>query len=159
MQPRAVTLLAGLSLMVPATVAVLFYPRRLYTPLPLLVWVPIYRLGIPDIFAPMLLFFLWNPALFRGSPKFPNRTYVLFFLLVIVSMGWFIFSWKWGIQFQGRNYTGTIFVINVIWIAGLFVALWRSRRAAASFASNVVVHWAIFLWLAWCAFPVLGELP
>jgi hypothetical protein len=158
MEPRAITLLAGLSLMIPATFAILGTPTLL-TPLPALVVVPTFVIGFPAIFVPSLFLFAWHPALFKGSAKFPKRTYVLFFLLVALSVAWFAFSWKWGIQFQGHKYTVTVSAINVTWAAGLGAALWRSSRTSPSFHSNLIIHWFLFAWLASCAFPYLGELP
>jgi hypothetical protein len=158
MKPRAIALLAGLSLTIPATFAIFGAPTLL-TPLPALVVIPLFVIGFPAIFVPSLFLFAWHPGLLKGSAKFPKRTYVLFLLLVALSVAWFVFSWKWGIQFQGRKYAVTISAINATWIVGLGAALWRSSRTSASFYSNLVVHWFLFAWLAWCAFPYLGELP
>jgi hypothetical protein len=157
MKPRLITLLAGLSLMIPATFASLGVPTLL-TPLPGVVVISTFLLGVPAVFVPSLLFFAWHPALFKGSAKFPKRTYGLFSLLVVLTVVWFIISWKWGVQFQGAKYTIVACVINVVWIFGLGVVLWR-YRSQASFNSNLAIHWVIFLWLSWWAFPYLGELP
>jgi hypothetical protein len=42
---------------------------------------------------------------------------------------------------------------------GLFLIFAQRWKGEPSFISNLVVHWILFVWLAWYAFPYLGELP
>ena len=49
---------------------------------------------------PTLLFLAWNPSLLRGEAKIPKRSYVLFSTAIVLSVAYFIASWKWGIQFR-----------------------------------------------------------
>jgi hypothetical protein len=71
---------------------------------------------------------------------------------------WFIIVWKFGLQYEGTKYTYRVCAVNALWIAVLAALLWRSRRKDISFISNLAVHWLLFAWLAWYAFPWLGEL-
>jgi hypothetical protein len=55
------------------------------------------------------------------------------------------------------KYARLIFPINVAWMAALCLLLNRSSTAAPSFVRNLALHWVLFAWLAWYAFPYLGE--
>jgi hypothetical protein len=157
MKPSWITLLAGMGLIVPA-MAGLALPWSAFVIIPgffLYSWhLTFFTLAIPT-----LLFFAWNPALFRGRNEMPRRTYGLYIALVVLSTAWFVSVWKDGVQFQGKQYTVAVCAFGAIWAAVLGVILWRYRRTNRSFAYNLAVHWALFAWLAWCAFPYLGELP
>jgi hypothetical protein len=107
---------------------------------------------------PSLLFFVWNPGLFRGDAKVPKRSYWLLGTAIILSSIWFVVSWKWGLQYQGVRYTYIVCGGNIVWavfLVGLFAGF---RNREVSFKTNLLLHWALFAWLAWYAFPFLGEL-
>lgn len=104
-----------------------------------------------------LLFLLWSFPLLHGQEQIPNRTKYCAVLLVLLSMIMLIVSWPYGIQYQGLAHTIAIYVMNVIsWT--VLILLYRSNKAHSSYASNYIFHWALFAWLAWVAFPWLGEL-
>jgi hypothetical protein len=69
-----------------------------------------------------------------------------------------LFPWGYGNEYQGHKYTEIICAINVGWIAVLWAVLLRASRLR-SFGSNLLFHATLFAWLAWYAFPYLGELP
>jgi hypothetical protein len=49
--------------------------------------------------------------------------------------------------------------VTVAWIAflgTLFTLYWKRE---SSFRLNLALHWLLLAWLAWYAFPYLGELP
>jgi hypothetical protein len=124
------------------------------------VLIPGFFLGLLALFLPSVLFFVWHPALFKGSNLFPKRTYVLFIALVVLTAVWFIVGWRFGLRYQGAWYAYFACAVNSAWIAALAALLWQCRRKKRiSFASNLLVHWVLFAWLAWWAFPNLGELP
>ena len=114
-----------------------------------------YRLAI---LVPALLFVSWNPGLFRGDTQVPKRSWFLLSVLNVLSVAYFVRSWKYGTQYQGREYTVAICTINVVWLVGLWAILYRSARGS-SFKANLFFHSVVFVWLAWYAFPYLGELP
>jgi hypothetical protein len=114
-----------------------------------------YRLAI---FVPALLFFAWNGGLFRGNMRVPKRSWALMAALTALSLGYFVVSWKYGNHYQGREYTVAICAINAVWILALWAILFRASRAS-SFGRNPFFHAMLFGWLAWYAFPYLGELP
>lgn len=138
----------------------------LICPLPTVTILPAFFLASPPsnlppklaILVPALLFFAWNPGLFRGTLQVPKRSWVLLTILTALSAVYFPFSWRYGNEYQGHKYTDIICAINVGWIAVLWAVLLRASRLR-SFGSNLLFHATLFAWLAWYAFPYLGELP
>jgi hypothetical protein len=138
----------------------------LICPLPTVTILPAFFLASPPsnlpptlaILVPALLFFAWNPGLFRGTLQVPKRSWVLLTILTALSTVYFPFSWRYGNEYQGHKYTEIICAINVGCIAILWAVLLRASRLR-SFGSNLLFHAALFAWLAWYAFPYLGELP
>jgi hypothetical protein len=165
MKPTWVTLISGLVLVIPATIGLfLTGVPTLLCPLPYLTVVPALLLSgmhlqYAAVLIPVILFFAWNPGLFRGSSTIPKRTYILFVIAAVMSVIWFIPGWKYGLQYQGPTYTHYICVLNIAWIAGIGVLLFLRRNHHPSFASNLAFHLLFFAWLGWYAFPYLGELP
>ena len=153
-------LAAGLFLLVPAWIGLsatggptVLSPLPALTALPAMLGLAYGALGVPS-----LLFFLWNPGLFRGEARIPKRSYWLFGTATGLGAIWFAGSWKWGLHYQGARYTYTVCAGNLVWavlIGGLLLGF-RSRQA--SFRTNLLLHWVLFAWLAWYAFPYLGEL-
>ena len=108
---------------------------------------------------PSLLFFAWNPGLFRGESKLPKRSYGLLVVATILSVVWFVLGWKNGLHYQGTGYVYKVCVATIAWIAFLgAVFAWYWKRGS-SFRLTLALHWLLFAWLAWYAFPYLGELP
>jgi len=165
MKPTWVTLISGLLLLIPSTVGLfLTGVPTLLCPLPCLTVVPAFLLSSMHlehaaILIPLILFFAWNPSLFRGSSTIPKRTYILFVTATVMSVIWFIVGWKYGLQYQGPAYTHYICVLNIAYIAGIGATLLLRRNRNPSFAFNLLFHLAFFAWLGWYAFPYLGELP
>jgi hypothetical protein len=159
MKSKFLTLLCGLSLLLPIVFWSLLrdLPSPLY-PLPLLVVAFALVFRYAAIAVPMLLFFAWNPGLFRGEAMMPKRSYVLLAVLTLLSVPWFGVGWKFGLAYQGGRYCYSVLMTNICWLAGLWLVFARTKRAD-SFAANLFFHWMLFAWLAWYAFPYLGELP
>lgn len=107
---------------------------------------------------PPALFFTWNPGLFRGGAQIPKRSWVLLVALTVLSVIYFAASWRYGNEYQGRGYTAAICAVNIVWILSLWAIWYRSWRLC-SFRANLLFHAILFAWLAWYAFPYLGELP
>jgi hypothetical protein len=156
---------AGLGLLIPASMGLLVsgFPT-IWCPLPTLTMmaaIPLAdrRLWKAAIVVPMLCFFVWNPGLFRGQSKVPWRSYVLLIILILLSVAYFVTSWKSGLKYQGSRFTHVVCAVNATWAACLALAFGRSWKEPSSFSYNLFVHWMLFAWLAWYAFPYLGELP
>ncbi len=161
MKSETLTLVAGLGLILPLPFLMFTkdMPSELY-PLPVIVAIPaLLGLRYAAAAVPMLLFFLWNPALFRGEAKVPKRSYALLVAATLLSVPWFVMGWKYGLEFQGGKYNYSVLAINIGWLAGLWAMAARSRKVEPSFRARLFLHWILFAWLAWYAFPYLGELP
>jgi hypothetical protein len=165
MKPIWATLICGFLLLIPAWVGLnLSNVSMFLSPLPALTIIPTFLLDAIHLQAiavviPAILFFAWNPGLFKGSNLIPKRTYLLFLIMAALSVVWFIGGWKYGLQYQGPTYTHLICALNVAWLAGLGAFLFLRRKSDPSFASNLAFHLLFFAWLSWYAFPYLGELP
>jgi hypothetical protein len=102
---------------------------------------------------------VWNPGLLRGETKVPKRSYVLLGIAAVLSTVWFVAGWSYGLEYQGARHVWAVCVINIAWLLSLGVLFGRTWKAQASFGTNLFLHWLLFAWLAWFAFPYLGELP
>jgi hypothetical protein len=105
---------------------------------------------------PSLLFWGWSVQLFRGEATLPLRSVLLLLALAILSIVYFVASWNFGVQWQGYPHLVSVTLLNAL----ALVALWWLLRAARSkplFRRSLTFHWALFAWLAWLAFPWLGE--
>ena len=157
--------MAGLGLLIPASIGLLASAvPTILCPLPTLTVLPAFFL--PDshlwkaaVAVPTLLFFAWQPGLFSGEAKIPKRSYVLVLILILLSIAYFVASWNWGMQYQGPKYTHAVCVINAGWAVLLAFLFAQSWKKPSTFKLNLFLHWMLFAWLAWYAFPYLGELP
>ena len=136
----------------------------MFSPLPALTAIPDlllsdwHNLGNAAVILPMMLFFSWNRQLFRGEPLVPRRSYVLLALLAVLSAIDFVVSWKWGLQYEGPQFTAVVCSVNIAWLGFLGLAFARTRNGTTSFGTSLFLHWMLFAWLGWYAFPWLGEL-
>lgn len=159
------TFVAGLGLSIPASIGLLVSGvPTILCPFPMLTILPAFLLSDLDlakaaVAVPTLLFFAWCPGLFRGQARIPTRSYALFIVAAILSVIYFVESWKWGLEYQGPLFTHVVCIVNIVCLAILGFAFARSWGRASSFGYSLFVHWILFAWLAWCAFPYLGELP
>jgi hypothetical protein len=135
-------------------------------PLPALTVIPAFLLSFfsPHLFkaaliVPVLFLFAWNPGLLRGDAKIPKRSYVLLALATVLSIVWFVSGWNYGLEYQGAQFTHVVCIVNFTWIAFLWVIFTRPWKVGSSFKTNLFLHWMLFAWLAWGAFPYLDELP
>ena len=162
---QILTLTAGALLIFPASVGLLTSGApTLISPFPALTILPAFLLSSTGLYwlavlVPSVFFWLWNPQLFYGSTRIPVRTFVLFFACVVLTIIWFVESWNFGLQYQGARFTYITCACNGILVAFIGTLLVVFRKAAPSFWKVLAIHWLLFAWLAWGAFPYLGELP
>jgi hypothetical protein len=161
MKPSLATFIAGCGLLIPASLGLLMSrvpvalgPFPALTTLPALVFSRAFAVGVPS-----LLFFLWNPGLFRGDSEIPRRSLGLLVVATVLSIIWFVVGWSHGVRYQGAGYVYKVSLANVAWLACLLAAFVRFRKNKSSFGLNLALHWLLFAWFAWYAFPYLGELP
>lgn len=165
MNQRALAIILGLSLVLPAWVG-LFSAGvpTLYCPMPTMTLVPALalsslKLQTAAVLIPMIFFFLWNPGLIiREQSNMPKRTVGLVGLLSMLTTVDFVLEWKYGLQYRGTEHTIVVYSLNVLWLAVLWWTVIRAWRRP-SFWANLLSHWVLFAWLGWYAFPYLGELP
>ena len=154
------TFRAGFGLLIPAAVGLLASGvPTILCPLPALTVLPAFFFSKVAVGVPTLLFFLWNPGLGRGETKVPKRSYALLAVATLLSVFYFVSGWKLGAQYQGIQYTRFVCAINVMWVTLLSLGFLQSWKKNTSFSFNLFLHWMMFAWLAWYAFPYLGELP
>ncbi len=136
----------------------------LHSPLPLLTVLPAlalsaWHLEYLAILVPSVLFFLWTPGVRKNSwPDIPKRTIVLLSLLTVLTVVYFVAGWSDGIRYQGLRHTKVVCIISVAWLVALWLVVVRCW-SQPSVTGNLILHWLLFAWLGWYAFPYLGELP
>ena len=173
--PVAVTLLSALSicgaayLSVAGNVPSLWSPFSVFAAVPAMVvydwgtavlgWSPVAKAAWSGLASlPVGAAFLaWSYPLFRGRDRAPLRSLVLAGASVVLSVAFFVYAWRDGVTHQGPRHTIAMAGYNLVSI-GVVFWLFRRNRASPSFASNLAFHTILFLWLAYCAFPWLGEL-
>jgi hypothetical protein len=107
---------------------------------------------------PVVAAFLASSAhLFRHKREIPKRSVVALPVLVLLSVAWFWQGWSYGIQYQGMSHTLYVAVWNAIFIAAALILLLVNGQTPR-FGVNLAFHGVVFSWLAWCAFPWMGEL-
>jgi hypothetical protein len=165
MTSRLVVVAAGLCLLIPAWIGLFFSGvPTLYSPFPTLTVLPAFvlsrwHLESLAVLVPSILFFLWSPGLLLNQrPNLPKRTFVLLGLLTVLTIVDCVLEWKYGVVYRGARHTILVYVINAMWLASLWWTVVRCKRQP-SFVGNLFSHWLLFAWLAWYAFPYLGELP
>jgi hypothetical protein len=157
------TFLVGLSLLGPAWIGLssVGVPTLLH-PLPALTVLPILLMHLHPLIVLTLLvvlFFAWNAALFQGNTIVPKRSYIVFAVATVLSVPWFVLGWKFGLQYEGPHYTHQVCALNALWITALCIMLLRRWKRESTYGASLAVHWMLFAWLSWYAFPYLGELP
>jgi hypothetical protein len=165
MKSATLTRIIGLSLFFPALIGLGLAPvPRVLSPFPAFTVIPGFFLSrwpisMAALIVPVLFFFAWNPGLFRGDAKIPRRSYVLLAFATVLSVLWFVSGWNYGLKYQGAQFTHVVCIVNIAWISLLWAIFVRAWKVGSTFKTNLFLHWMLFAWLAWCAFPYLGELP
>jgi len=159
------TIIAGLGLLIPASIGLLLTGvPTILSPFPALTVLPAFlisdlHLWKAAVVVPMLLFFVWHPGLLRGEPEIPKRSYVLLLIAILLGVADFATSWNWGVHDQGPQYTHAVCAVNVAWAVFLVFSFIRAWKNPSTFKSSLFLLWMLFAWLAWYAFPYMGELP
>ena len=164
LRPTTVVGLAAVAMILPTSMGLLVsgVPTEI-CPLPaLIIWPAVLlsnlRLQYAAIAFPAVSFCLWHRGLFRGDTIVPRRTYYLLAILFVLNAAWIISGWRLGVQYEGVEYTRAVCLVSLIWATFLVCYLARTWRRGSTFAASLFVHWALFAWLGWYAFPYLGEL-
>lgn len=164
MKPSTLTSLAAAGLVIPSCIGLLLTGvPTVVCPLPVVTILPAFMLASLSlhwlaVFVPSLLFIAWSPQLFWGGRELPKRSAGLLLALTVLSAVYFWADWAFALGYHGRSYTVAVCCINIVWLVLLWTSLIRLWRAQ-SFVRSLLFHWTLFAWLAWYAFPYLGELP
>jgi hypothetical protein len=116
-------------------------------------------LGVPPWLVPLLwgaLFVGWYPALIRGAAEVPARTVALWLATAMLSIAYFVTSWRAGVTFQGPLFTVLVLTVNVVVFSTCSAWLWRARNKP-SFGRCLRLHVGLFVWISTYAFPYLGS--
>jgi hypothetical protein len=111
---------------------------------------------IPAVAALYGLLFLGH--LVRGARRIPLVSVASFVALVLGNLAFWLWAWRYGVQWQGTSYTVSVAILNVLLVALAGFALVRGRRAE-SFWANYWFHTILALWVCWVSCPWLGEMP
>jgi hypothetical protein len=143
-----------------------------WAPLPLAVMIPVFWAmsatgealslrwlpqAIPSLVGPVL-FIAWYPQLLTGASQVPRRTLIGLVVLSALTAIHFVLGWDFGLKYDGRSYVVAVTCANVAAIAACWGFVIYARRRP-SFEATLLAHAFVALWLAWIAFPWLGELP
>ena len=138
---------------------------HVYAPLNLLVLIPAfvssglfgggYLLAVVVV---PLFFCLWCWLMPRDHTTLPTRSIVLLILTVSLSAACLILGARFGVEYQSIGYVIGVAIINVVCWIFLGALAWQARHRSSA-THNFGFHVALFAWLAWCAFPYMGELP
>jgi hypothetical protein len=128
------------------------------SPYPVIVALPAFVIGPVAVLVPATLFWTWTVPLFRSEAEIPRPSAVALGLLTALTPVWFVLCWEDGVQYQGRVHTVGMAVLNAVILVGAWYLLLRGRTTA-SISASLCFHVVLFGWLAWSAFPYLGELP
>jgi hypothetical protein len=104
-----------------------------------------------------LIFWLWCTPLRRGENPYPKRTPILALAAVLLSVTYFLVSWRYGLRYQGLSTVLFYIALNALALAVLSLG-WIQARRRSSWLGSLVVHWGLFAWLCAFAFPWLGEM-
>lgn len=118
--------------------------------------IPMSLLIIIATFPTTVAFVAWFWSL-GGEVGIPVRSMKLFGVCAALSALILASSASAGVRHQGVVHTLAVFGWNAVLIPILFVlAVWSQRKPGQTL--TFAFHLLLFSWIAWCAFPWLGEL-
>jgi hypothetical protein len=104
-----------------------------------------------------LFYFVCRRAI-SDKPRLSKGATVAFAVTTIASVGYFIASWRYGMEYQGRSFLYACVCVNVAAILVLLLILIFHYRKTAPL-SALAFYFVLFAWIGTYAFPYLGEGP
>ena len=104
-----------------------------------------------------LCFVVWCWPVLLGAAYLPLRSIVLLGISVTLSVLWHIVGFSYGIQYQGIDFVIGVSIVNLLFVC-ILITLAVIGRRRPQYHFNLLFHVALFAWLAYYAFPYLGEL-
>jgi hypothetical protein len=115
--------------------------------------------GVPPWSMPLVwgaVFVGWYPALIWGAAEVPSRTVALWLATTILSISYFVASWRAGLTFQGPPYTVLVLAVDIVAFSICSALLWHARHKP-SFGRCLRLQVSLFVWISTYAFPYLGS--
>lgn len=98
----------------------------------------------------------WPTVRGRGSlSSLSVSAYLVAILLVIV---WFVGGWGYGVKYQGQGYVLLFSTLNILATACMLRLIWLLKRNP-QVGKKMLLMCFTWFWVAWIAFPWLGEVP
>ena len=135
---------------------------KVYSPLPFFIVFPMF-FGVPLLvvaMAGLIAFLTLNYRHLIGCPKERCGVGMTVFLgiLTFLSGTWILMGIPYAVQYQNAPYAYGVTIANMIF-AGLGWANWFYARKPHRYYAQVALAFVLSAWLAWQAFPWMGELP
>jgi hypothetical protein len=105
-----------------------------------------------------VVFLAWHFFIARRTDAVPLPSVILFGVVVCLSGWWHVNGASYAVEYQGAGYTERMAIVNSTLVGVLVVAL-LANRVWPRAATSAVFHIGFFCWIAWGAFPWLGETP
>jgi hypothetical protein len=118
-------------------------------------------LGVPVFLLAILfgaLFYFVCRRAVSDKPRLPKIAAVALGATTFASIGYFVASWHYGFEYQGRSFLYACICVNAAAVLGLFLLLTSNYRRPTPL-SAVTFYFALFAWIGTYAFPFLGEGP
>lgn len=103
------------------------------------------------------IYIIWTPLVFRHN-HYAELVFVAVLLVSFLDVLYFLSSWQYGIQYQGKHHTIATSSINFVGF-GIAVFLALKAKLAKSMSLAYSANLLMFCMLSWQAFPYLGEMP
>ncbi|HVZ95135.1 MAG TPA: hypothetical protein VG797_11565 [Phycisphaerales bacterium] len=105
------------------------------------------------------LYLIWTLPLWTSKPQPGWIPFFLFLAVAALDVAWLAANAsKYGLKYQGIDHVIVVSVLNGVFIAA-GIAAWVTARHVHSYWLKALFFAIVGWWIAWCAFPYLGELP
>lgn len=103
------------------------------------------------------LYLFWSLIFIKPPYTIPKPTLWLVVFFIILSTVFNVYSFQYGVKYQGLTHTLVMYAYNVIFMTSMFITYQRNvsnPNIINCLGFNII----FFSWLGWSAFPWLGEL-
>ena len=107
-------------------------------------------------FLPVL--YVLELLILEKSKNAGRLVFIFSITIFMLDMAYFSSSWKYGLRYQGQYHTTLVFIENLVGFSTVVVLSHLGIRRSSTFYQQSA-NLLLFVLLAWCAFPYLGELP
>ena len=128
-----------------------------WNPMPIYLVIIAWVTGYFYMFVMPTIYIIWT-SLVSSHNRFADFVFATVLLVIFLDILYFLSSWQYGFQYQGKQHTIVTSSINFV---GFGIALFLAVKAKMTkskpltYSANLVM----FCILSWQAFPYLGEMP